>query len=723
LTYVSLALGYLVALVVATWPSFTTLASTLPSRVDPVIHIWTMRWNKQCLLEGRLPFLCPDLQYPTGAALGTLPPMHFQSLLYIPLSFLTDNDILCYNLIRTFAFLLTGLGTFRLAWEVTRSRLASALAGLTAMLGTPMLFFSHGELEQITVGWFPLFLVAWLRFVDRPSRGRLFASTVLYLLVAMSAPYFGVFAVFPASLYVAWRGIEAGRTGFPAWIRLRWRWFAGFVAMVAPAVGLLFSSQIWALRHGFSMARPEAEFALCRAPLWGYLVPCPWHALSKILPFDTTVAIGFGPVPSYLGIVTLGLVVYAAVARVRFPRAMYWWAVSALLLVLSMGAVMKVGGTDVSLPAAWLKAHFVGFRMLRVPARFNLFASVAIAILAAAGLRDILAKVNRRATRAAIASLLALVVLLDLSTVPYGTIDLPPMPACYRAILDRDPDATFVEVPQFNSGAFQLPALCSYWQSLHHGKTSSGYTAFLNGQHDNLLGFSSPFDAFKLAQPNYLANPAVEDFELIHGLDFRSYVWLYLHVHKLRYVVVHHRPGAFPELPVRLDRLETELASAKVYEDADTAVFDRDRLPKPTHPVMVHAQGFGPRVIRFDQRTCLLRKSAQVVVYNPTPEIPLSFTLGARSNKVPRQVSLTFQGRELGRSEVGPREAFSGSFGPFTLPEGLSELTLMSDGEETPSKRDAHVEGDSTPFSLWVTSVGLSANPPAIAARPTRSRP
>ena len=55
--------------------------------------------------------------------------MHFQTLLYIPLSFVFANDILCYNLIRTFSFLLTGLGTFVLIWNVLRSRLAATLGG------------------------------------------------------------------------------------------------------------------------------------------------------------------------------------------------------------------------------------------------------------------------------------------------------------------------------------------------------------------------------------------------------------------------------------------------------------------------------------------------------------------------------------------------------------------------------------------------------------------
>ena len=370
---------YLGCLVVATWPAFATFGSTLPSRVDPLSHIWTMRWNKDCLLHGRLPFSCPDIQYPVGASLGTLPPMHFQTLLFVPLSLAFDDDVLCYNLIRTFAFLLTGLGTFVLIWNVLGSRFAATLGGLTAMLGGPMMFFSHAELEQVTVGWFPVFLVAWPRWVDRPTRRGLAAALVTYALVAMSAPYFGIFAIFPASLYVAWRAAGRGRAGFAPWLKARTGWFAAFAALTAPLMVLLFSNQIWALTHGFAMTRPESEFWMLRAPLWGFLVPTPSHALSRLLPFDTNVQADFGSVPSYLGMVTIALILYAAIFRVRFDRRAYWWGLFALLLILSLGAHAKVGGLDVSLPAYWLKKYFVGFRMIRVPARFNLFASVAAA--------------------------------------------------------------------------------------------------------------------------------------------------------------------------------------------------------------------------------------------------------------------------------------------------------------------------------------------------------
>lgn len=714
------ALFYLICLTVATWPAVPRLATDLPSRVDPLAHIWTMRWNKSCLLEGKLPFYCPEIQYPVGAALGTLPPMHFQTLLYIPLSMVFGNDILCYNLIRTFVFLLTGLGTLMLIWQIVRDRWAATLGGMLAMLSQPMLFFSHGELEQITVGWFPLFLIAWTRWVDRPSGRGLAAAATLYILVAMSAPYFGVFTVFPASLYVAWRWVAAARGGEPplAWLGARIKWFAGFAAVTAPLMVLLFSNQIWALRHGFTLQRPDGEFFICRAPLWGYLVPSPLHRLSHFLPFQTNVMADYGSVPSYLGVVTLGLIAYAAVCRVRFARGAYWWTVFLMLLTLSLGAHAWMFGHDVSMPAAWLKKYFIGFRMIRVPARFNLFAAIGAAVVAGAGLRHLLDRFTSAWARRAVVLSLTAVALADLTETPYTTVTVPPIPPCYAAILKADPNATFVDVPQFNAGAFNLPSLVTYWQSIHRGRTTAGYTAFANTQQDNLVYYNSPFDAFRLAQLNYLDDAGIESFEMASGNDFRSYVWLYMTTHNVRYAVFHYARDAFPELAVHLERSIMQLADTIVYHDDRTIVFDRDRLPKPRRATYLYDQGWGHRVQRKGHLTIMVGAVGRIMVYNPDPEVPLALTLDAAAHKTPKQVVLRADGTEVTHWTVRPSATELLASPSFTLGAGLHELLLTSDGTEKPSKADANIQGDKTPFSLWVSGITVQpANPFILLGR------
>src|SRR5262245_5180567 len=82
------AVFYAFCVSIATWPRVLWMRTHLPQLMDPLEHLWIMRWYKICLMEGRLPLFCPEVHHPIGVPLGCYVPMHFQSLLYIPLSLL-----------------------------------------------------------------------------------------------------------------------------------------------------------------------------------------------------------------------------------------------------------------------------------------------------------------------------------------------------------------------------------------------------------------------------------------------------------------------------------------------------------------------------------------------------------------------------------------------------------------------------------------------------------
>src|SRR5438128_4294551 len=124
----------------ATYPALLTSTTRLAgSRCDPLQGLWLMRWYKHCLLHGQSPLHCKEIQYPAGAPLGNFSPLHFQTLLYVPISLISSNDVLCYNAIWFFNLCFTGLGTFVLVWYVLRDRACACLGGLLAMLSGPML--------------------------------------------------------------------------------------------------------------------------------------------------------------------------------------------------------------------------------------------------------------------------------------------------------------------------------------------------------------------------------------------------------------------------------------------------------------------------------------------------------------------------------------------------------------------------------------------------------
>ncbi len=181
---------YATSVLLATYPAVLRCRTRLPvfSVFDPLQHLWIFRWYRSCLIEGRSPLFCPDIQLPVGAPLGLFTPLQLQSLAYLGLSCLTGNDILIYNVILFGEFLFTGMATFALAWYLTRHRWGATVAGLLGMLGTGMLLNAMGGgTELLALGGFPLFLIGWMRFVDRPTPGRLVAAVALYVLLAACA--------------------------------------------------------------------------------------------------------------------------------------------------------------------------------------------------------------------------------------------------------------------------------------------------------------------------------------------------------------------------------------------------------------------------------------------------------------------------------------------------------------------------------------------------------
>jgi hypothetical protein len=712
-------LGYAICVAASTYPRVLTLGSRLPAVADPVTHLWTLRWYRTCLLEGRSVFHLPGIQAPVGAPLGLVPPMHFQALLYVPLSLLIPNDVLCYNLIWIVEFLMTGLGTFLLCRHVVRSVPCAFVGGLLAMISGPMMMHAHGHLELMALGAFPLFVLSWMRFIERPGRGSLAAAVLLYWLVVMSAAYFAVLAVIPAVCYVCGAAWNAAKARDRPWFGRRLAWLAAFVALGLPGVLLLFSSQVWAALHGQTMTRPRAEFVAYGAPLWGYAVPTSHHLISRLIPKDPYDA---GKIPivecaSYLGLATLGLIAYAAACRVPFARRRFWWFTLGFLVILSCGATWRIAGHRVELPGAWLWKHVIAFRMIRVPARFNLLAAVFAAVVASAALRHLLGRIGRPSRRGAVLAGVVVLSVADLGMVPFGSVPLPEMPACYRFLRRRDPGALYVEIPQFPSAAASaLNAMAAYWQSFHGGRTTAGYGAHPNERFDDLIGLTTPFDAYALLNPHHITDTDLGRVTITNRVWIADYTWLFLKAFDIRYVIYHKWDDARSGLPLHLDALRAMLAPARIYEDAQTIVYDRDKLPPPTRPTVLCTEGWRRAFIWKGKLSRVVGRNGSLLIYSPGPGEAITLQVEAAALHHRRTVRLATEDRELARWEVSADVLTSQTSPPFRLAQGIHAITIESDREERPrNSRESPIEGDRRPYSLRVTEVRVQSQP-AIAA-------
>ena len=675
--------AYILAVLSTTWPFATTFSTRLPSTGDPLQHLWVMRWYKQCLLEWRSPLVCPDLQYPVGAPLGNFSPLHLQSFLYLIASSILENDVLCFNLIWLFGLLFTGMGTYVLARHVLRDEGGAFLAGLFTMLSGPVLVHSHAHLELVFVGGFPLFMLAWMRFVDRPTVGRMLAAALGFLLVAICAAYFMVFAIFPAALYLVWKAAQQPRSELRAWSRSRIKWSLGVSAACLPFILVLFAGQVSNMLEGQGGIRSRDEFDRYGAPWWGYFIPSPGQVLQGFLPLDPYAATGIpGEGMAYLGLFPLLLVARAWMLKLKFRDSGFWWLLAGVLVVLSLGSTLRYAGHSIQLPAGWLRGWdwFLPFRLIRVPARFKLFVPVCTGIIAGAAWIRLRSRWPKARTRRVAFGLLVALSAVDLAHVPYYSEPAPALPQGYSWLREHFPEAAWVDVPQMNSGnAHQFNSMYTYWQSLHGGRTTAGYSGHQNRPFDDLLSWNSPFSDSRMMEASFPGPVNAEHYDLIQHVDFRDYAWLYLQRHDLRFVVLHRWAG--DSSGFHIDRMIELLQDAICYNDGELVIVDRDMLATPELPIALGSENWGGyHLLPKDGFVRLATRSSEVDIYNPDASEALIFAFEAKALSVPRRITLLDGPTEIWSWDVSPGSYDLYVSPPFHMNEGRGQLRIESDG-------------------------------------------
>jgi hypothetical protein len=172
--------------------------------------------------------------------------------------------------------------------------------------------------------------------------------------------------------------------------------------------------------------------------------------------------------------VGLGAVALAACA-VLYPRPerrrlAAWCALLAVFTVLALGPRLRVLGVEIAavpLPYAWLDAAVPFMRLSGVPVRAFVVATLALAVLCAAGVRALLDR-----GRGAVA--VALVAVAALETLPAPLPLLAPPPSRFAAALAAHPDDdAYVEV----TDTAMPPGLALYYQTVHRHPMAFGHTS------------------------------------------------------------------------------------------------------------------------------------------------------------------------------------------------------------------------------------------------------
>jgi len=268
--YVTLA--YAAIAVVMTWPLAAGMTRDVAWDLgDSVLNMWILAWDCEQLrgiLQGHYShlrhFFDANIFHPAPLTLAYSEHLVPQAIEIFPIYALTKNPILCYNLLFLSTFVLSGLGMFLFAREVTGNTAAAVVGGLLFAFA-PYRIPQSSHLQVLSSQWMPFAMYGFRRYFEGGRTRALIGATAAVIVQGLSSGYhllyFSPFAV----AYVLW---EMWRTGQ---LKDRRMWFAlsaaaGVTALViAPFVVPYFRAS-----RELELSRSLSETTRLSADIYSY---------------------------------------------------------------------------------------------------------------------------------------------------------------------------------------------------------------------------------------------------------------------------------------------------------------------------------------------------------------------------------------------------------------------------------------------------------------------
>lgn len=222
------AVLYLAAAAVWTWPLIPHLSSAIAWDLgDPMLLSWIMGWVNDSVLalfRGDLARFAalwdPPIFYPEPLALAFSDHLIPQALMVLPVHALTGNVVLSYNIALLLTFVLSGVGMFLLARELTGSSAAGLLAG-AAFAFAPYRVDQLSHLQVLSSEWMPFAIYGLRRYFVtlriRPLIWAVLALAAACLSCGYYAFYFPPFVLAYVLFEMRSRGLLRDRR---TWIRM-----------------------------------------------------------------------------------------------------------------------------------------------------------------------------------------------------------------------------------------------------------------------------------------------------------------------------------------------------------------------------------------------------------------------------------------------------------------------------------------------------------------------
>jgi hypothetical protein len=346
---------YTLVTLATTWPLALRLTTSVPSDLgDPLLNCFILEWGAEHVLAlagGDLgafrQYWNAPLFHPEPLALAYSEHLFAQAVQAAPLHAFTGNILLGYNLLFLSTFVLSGLGAYLLARELTGSGPAAFVGGLLYAFALYRVA-QYPHLQALSSQWLPFVFLGLRRFFTTRRWTPLAGATLALIAQNLSngyyliffAPFVAAYCVYEVADRRLWTDIRV-LSGLPA------------AAIATAAATLPFLVPYLVLRAMGVEPRPLHELRAYSADLLAWVTAAPdnrlWGWLDPFLKAEGEL---------FPGVVTILLAGTALAARARTlwrespAAAKRWHAVAAralLVLALVLAAfvllVMATGDT------------------------------------------------------------------------------------------------------------------------------------------------------------------------------------------------------------------------------------------------------------------------------------------------------------------------------------------------------------------------------------------
>jgi hypothetical protein len=542
----------------STYPLSVHPAGLIYANADALAFAWAMAWNAHQLPRAPLSLAQANIFHPDPASLTYGEPMIAQGLIGLPVYALSGNDVLTFNIVLLATLVLSALGAFLLAVELTGNVAASVLAGLVFTFTTAN-YDSIPRLQVVSAQWTPLALFFLVRLLRGASRWDAAGLGIALGLQGLSSQYYKLYLITLLVLTAPLFLLALPPSRRP---RIPWRGLAMsaaiFLAMTLPT-DLVQWRQLRAANteRAARMGAPPTSYRRALPENWLY-----GHREDPVVAVSFDDRYFTGVLPPVLAIV--GAVALIKPLRRRLglsslpPSARAWPA------LLGLGLLAFLLGCGKVLPVPWvgplpgpylLLFDFVpGFNLTRVPSRFAMFVRLVMALLVAAGGAALLERLGRRARWILLALLGVALPLEHQSTpLPAWTVSTGArVPSVYRWLAEKGNSGAILEFPPYPVRIKRLEATWMHFSTVHWHPLVNGfganYPAFYDLVIDELLG----------GQPGLPSFPALRMLKRL----------------KVEYLIVHPAPRGQPEsdhayetFERRLENFANQLRLVKSFEE------------------------------------------------------------------------------------------------------------------------------------------------------------